>query len=237
MSLNPSQRSGLPLLVALVGLMALALDVPRPASSQSIIDIFKSSNQVAENIVSEPRADAYDFVIVGAGSGGSALANRLSENSEWRVLLMEAGGNEGVLNQIPVLVSFFQLTDYNWGYKVEPQTRACLGMKNRQCPWPRGKCLGGTSTLNYMIHTRGNRLDYDIWAALGNEGWSYEDVLPYFKRSERFKVPGERASLPTILCNARHPGPRLAIHPSLFIPRYSSLARAHSKRFRCNSFL
>ncbi|XP_076749277.1 glucose dehydrogenase [FAD, quinone]-like [Xylocopa sonorina] len=63
-------------------------------------------------------------------------------------------------------------------------------MINRQCPWPRGKALGGTSTLNYMIHTRGNKLDYNIWAALGNDGWSYKDVLQYFKKSENFQIPG-----------------------------------------------
>ncbi|XP_011315278.1 glucose dehydrogenase [FAD, quinone] [Fopius arisanus] len=130
----------------------------------------------------------YDFIIVGAGSGGSTLANRLSENPNWRILLLEAGKPEGIFNQVPLIVSFFQHTDYNWGYKLEPQDNACLGMENRVCPWPRGKALGGSSTINYMIHTRGNRLDYDHWAHLGNYGWSYEDVLPYFKKSEKLRI-------------------------------------------------
>ncbi|KAJ8682944.1 hypothetical protein QAD02_018736 [Eretmocerus hayati] len=164
---------------------------PHSSTSQSILDIFRTHGEVSTNIIQEPNKNSrYDFIIVGAGSGGSALANRLSENSKWKVLLIEAGPAENMLGQIPVLVSFLQLSEYNWGYKVEPQTKACLGMKNNQCPWPRGKCLGGTSTLNYMIHTRGNRLDYDLWSALGNDGWSYNEVLPYFKKSERFKVPG-----------------------------------------------
>lgn len=160
------------------------------AYSQSIFDLLNSSKQITNKIVTNVTGK-YDFIVVGAGSGGSVIANRLSENKKWRVLLLEAGNPEGVLNQIPILVSYFQLTDYNWGYRVEPQTNACLGMNNKQCPWPRGKSLGGTSTLNYMIHTRGNKLDYDLWARMGNEGWSYKDVLPYFKKSERFKIPGE----------------------------------------------
>lgn len=133
----------------------------------------------------------YDFIIVGAGSSGSVLANRLSENEKWRILLLEAGHMQSFLNEIPILVSYFQLTDYDWGYNVEPQENACLGMIKRQCAWPRGKALGGTSTLNYMIHTRGNKKTYDEWASLGNTGWSYADVLPYFKKSERFNVPGK----------------------------------------------
>ncbi|XP_051160389.1 glucose dehydrogenase [FAD, quinone]-like [Leptopilina boulardi] len=156
---------------------------------QTIFDLLNSSKQITNKIVSNVTGK-YDFIVVGAGSGGSVIANRLSENKKWRILLLEAGNPEGVLNQIPLLVSYFQLTDYNWGYKVEPQNNACLGMNNKQCPWPRGKSLGGTSTLNYMIHTRGNKLDYDLWSQMGNEGWSYNEVLPYFKKSEKFKVPG-----------------------------------------------
>lgn len=142
---------------------------------------------VTGNTVSSSKT--YDFIIVGAGTAGSALANRLSENNSWNILLLEAGGSASALDDIPVISTYFQLTDYNWGYKVEPQTNACLGMNDQQCAWPRGKAVGGSTVLYYMIHTRGNKLDFDEWVDLGNEGWSSEEVLPYFKRSEKFNIP------------------------------------------------
>ncbi|XP_063988386.1 glucose dehydrogenase [FAD, quinone]-like [Diachasmimorpha longicaudata] len=130
-----------------------------------------------------PRFTDYDFVIVGAGPGGSTLANRLSENQNWRILLLEAGKQEGILNQIPML-SFIN-SEYDWRYNSEPQKKACLGLSDRRCPIPKGKSLGGTTTINGMVYSRGHKLDFDIWAAQGNYGWSYDEVLPYFKKSER----------------------------------------------------
>ncbi|XP_014476757.1 PREDICTED: glucose dehydrogenase [FAD, quinone]-like [Dinoponera quadriceps] len=153
------------------------------------LDIVKNNIQPVGESPEFTNIAKYDFIVVGAGSAGSAIANRLSENKKWRVLLLEAGYPQNLLNKVPILVGYYQLTDFNWGYKVEPQNNACLGMIDHQCSWPRGRALGGTSTLNYMIHTRGSKQDYDNWASLGNVGWSYADVFPYFKKSERFNIP------------------------------------------------
>ena len=133
----------------------------------------------------------YDFVVIGAGSGGSVLANRLTEIPEWEVLLLEAGKDEIFLTDIPLLAPAMHITAYNWGYKTEPGLKNsdgsggyCLAMIEGRCNWPRGKAVGGTSVINFMIHARGQRTDYDNWAALGNPGWSYNEVLPYFIKSE-----------------------------------------------------
>lgn len=138
---------------------------------------------------------SYDFVIIGAGSGGSVLANRLTENPNWTVLLLEAGGDESFLTDIPLMAAIWHITDYNWGYKSPPHEEwrnrndgYCLSMKEGKCNWPRGKVLGGTSVINFMIYMRGDRRDYDSWSAQGNPGWSYEEVLPYFLKSENSKL-------------------------------------------------
>lgn len=129
--------------------------------------------------------DKFDFIIVGAGSAGCALASRLSENPDWNVLLLEAGAQESLLMDIPLLVNFLQLNNQvNWGYKVQSSNTSCLAMRNNRCHWPRGKVMGGSSVLNYMIYTRGNRRDFDNWHSMGNSGWSYEEVLPYFLKAE-----------------------------------------------------
>ncbi|KAJ0173023.1 hypothetical protein K1T71_011199 [Dendrolimus kikuchii] len=137
-----------------------------------------------QNLLSE-----YDFIIVGAGTAGCVLANRLTEISEWKVLLIEAGNNENYIMDIPILANYLQFTGANWGYKTQPSQKYCAGFDNQQCHWPRGKVVGGSSVLNYMIYTRGAPNDYNSWAAMGNEGWAWQDVLPYFKKIENFNIP------------------------------------------------
>jgi choline dehydrogenase len=128
------------------------------------------------------RLSEYDYIIVGAGSAGCVLANRLSLDPKVRVLLLEAGQPDRLRNiHIPAAWSRTLQTPYDWHYYTEPQRQ----LNNRRLYWPRGKTLGGSSSINAMIYIRGNRWDYDHWAELGCDGWSYEDVLPYFKRSEQ----------------------------------------------------
>lgn len=127
---------------------------------------------------------SYDFIIVGAGSAGCALANRLSENPNWNILLIEAGGNENLLMDVPMFVHYLQGYDVNWKYKTERSENYCLAMENNQCHWPRGKVMGGSSVLNYMIYTRGHPTDYDKWEKMGNKGWNFKNVSHYFRKLE-----------------------------------------------------
>lgn len=127
----------------------------------------------------------YDYIIVGAGSAGCVLANRLSANPAIRVCLLEAGPSDHtywIRNCNPLNMLFLMNSrTYNWGYRTEPDART----GNRGFFWPRGRALGGSSSINAMIYTRGHPNDYDHWAALGNPGWDYQSVLPLFRKSER----------------------------------------------------
>jgi len=126
---------------------------------------------------------SFDFIVVGAGSAGCVLANRLSASPENRVLLIEAGPRDwNPAFRVPIMAGrLFQGRYCNWNYATEPEP----GLAGRRIPWPRGRVLGGSSSINGMIYARGHRLDYDNWAQMGLRRWSYERVLPYFKRSER----------------------------------------------------
>lgn len=123
----------------------------------------------------------FDYIIIGAGSAGCILANRLSENPQIRVLLLEAGGPDSDPRiAIPAAYGELHRSKIDWGFSTEPQTQ----LNNRRIYLPRGKTLGGSSSTNAMAYVRGNAEDYNDWAKLGNKGWSFEEVLPYFKKSE-----------------------------------------------------
>lgn len=127
-------------------------------------------------------SEHFDFIVVGAGSAGCVLANRLSACGKYSVCLLEAGGSDWrFFVQVPIGYgkTYYQRA-VNWMFHTEDEP----GLGNRPSYWPRGKVLGGSSSINAMVYIRGHRQDYDDWAALGNPGWSYDDVLPYFIKSE-----------------------------------------------------
>ena len=128
----------------------------------------------------------YDFIVIGGGSAGAVVANRLSENKSWDILLLEAGGEGNIESEIPSLWPANIMSNLNWGYKTQSDRDMKMSTmtENRSPSWHSGKVLGGTSTLNIMLYVRGNKKDYDLWKENGNNGWGYKDVLPYFLKSE-----------------------------------------------------
>ncbi len=132
--------------------------------------------------------ETYDYIVVGAGSAGSVLANRLSADPKYKVLVLEAGRESHPWSRVPVgFAKLIENPAANWLYASEPE--ASTG--NRRVPVPRGKLLGGSSSINGMVFVRGQSQDYDTWAQLGNRGWSYREVLPIFRDMESYQGDGD----------------------------------------------
>ncbi|KAH6937834.1 hypothetical protein HPB50_004326 [Hyalomma asiaticum] len=154
----------------------------------------------------------YDYVIVGGGSAGCVIANRLSSDPRVSVLLLEAGGLEEASRQIPAMAPFNIRGRDDWDYWSVPQKHAAFSFRNKRLAHSRGKVLGGSSVLNFMMYTRGNPGDFDRWAKeYGAEGWSYEDVLPHFKDIEDYRLGpadachGNGGEIPVDYANASSP--------------------------------
>src|ERR1700735_5660578 len=129
--------------------------------------------------------EIFDYIIVGAGSAGCVLADRLTEDGRSTVLLLEYGGSDrSIFIQMPAALSIpMSSRSYSWGYRSEPEPH--LGGRRIACP--RGKVLGGSSSINGMVYVRGHPLDFERWEEEGARGWGYQNVLPYFRRAESFR--------------------------------------------------
>ena len=172
----------------------MGIEVCRPQNTEVFEEVLQFVNEATQFSEDEP-PDAkkvlreYDFIVVGAGSADCVVANRLSEISDWNALLIEASDKQNYLMDIPLIANLMSLTNANWGYKKVPNGKFRLSMKNEQCLYHRGKVMGRTSTFNFMAATRGNRRNYDRWEEMGNPGWGYKDVLPYFLKIENMTIP------------------------------------------------
>src|SRR5579871_1379471 len=157
----------------------------------------------------------YDYVVVGAGSAGAVVANRLSADARNRVLLLEAGPASHPWSRIPIgYAKLLTNPAANWLYSSQPEANT----SGRALPVPRGKLLGGSSAINGMAFVRGQAQDFDTWAQMGNHGWSYADVLPLFKRMESY-ASGDDAY-------RGHDGPIRVTNPTPRLPIFAALIEA-----------
>ena len=151
--------------------------------------IVQIQNRHISYVLRDTNLDQYDYVIIGAGSAGSVMASRLTEDASVTVLLLEAGLPENVVSDIPRTAFFLQKSPIDWKFNIEPQNKSCFGLRGQSMPWPRGKVMGGSSTINFMAYIRGSPKDYDHWADKGAKGWSWADMFPYFIKAEDVREP------------------------------------------------
>ena len=155
--------------------MNTPIDLAQRRNGAQVLNVMSGKNHI------NPDLDA-DYVIVGAGSAGSVLAARLSQNGRYKVIVLEYGGSDfGPLIQMPAALSYpMNMSRYNWGFKSEPEPH----LDGRRLATPRGKVIGGSSSINGMVYVRGHARDFDHWAQAGATGWSFADVQPYFNKME-----------------------------------------------------
>lgn len=154
------------------------------AADSKIVTVEKEKKRVGSRRKKRQAFETYDFIVVGAGSAGCVVANRLSEVKKWKILLLEAGPEEPDVTSVPAFAPALGRSSIDWMYRTQPEELTCRAQRGQTCAWLRGKTMGGSSAINYMVYIRGNKRDYDSWAELGNHGWSYREVLPYFKKAE-----------------------------------------------------
>ena len=168
----------------------------------------------------------YDYIIVGAGSAGCVLANRLSADPAVSVLLVEAGGRDWhpFIHMPAGLAKLINNKQINWHYETEPEA----ALNGRRLYWPRGRVLGGSSSINAMCYIRGHARDYDEWAEAGNRGWGWSEVLPYFKRAEdqqRGASAYHGVGGPLSVQDLRYTNPLTAVFPTPDVVRRAGCAR------------